>query len=137
MDASNLASCLAPSLLPIPEGKDQVQYVSQTIELLRRMISHHEEIFPSDGNGPVYEKFILTLPYVSLSPSLVSEDRTSSSRDGEEEDETSERSMRRSASDEGKSLADGDDHRHFLPLASQDSDYCTEDLNLLNETDVW
>ncbi len=22
-------------------------------------------------------------------------------------------------------------------LASQDSDYCTEDFNLLNETDVW
>ena len=22
-------------------------------------------------------------------------------------------------------------------LASQDSDYCTEDLNLMNETDVW
>lgn len=22
-------------------------------------------------------------------------------------------------------------------IASQDSDYCTEDLNLMNETDVW
>jgi hypothetical protein len=25
----------------------------------------------------------------------------------------------------------------YLFLASQDSDYCTEDFNLLNETDVW
>ena len=67
MDASNLASCLAPSLLPIPEEKDQVQYVTHTIELLRLMIVHHDEIFPSDGDGPVYEKFVLAIPlYVVL-----------------------------------------------------------------------
>ncbi|CAF4574704.1 unnamed protein product, partial [Rotaria socialis] len=28
MDASNLASCLAPTLMPIPEDKDQVQYLT-------------------------------------------------------------------------------------------------------------
>jgi len=62
MDASNLASCLAPTLLPIPEDKDQVQYLTHTIELIRTIITHHEEIFPSDGNGPVYEKFAITIP---------------------------------------------------------------------------
>ena len=46
MDASNLASCLAPTLMPIPEDKDQVQYLTHTIELIRTMITHHEEIFP-------------------------------------------------------------------------------------------
>jgi len=106
MDASNLASCLAPSLLPIPDDKDQVQYVTHTIELLRLMIIHHDQIFPSNGDGPVYEKFVLAIPL-----------------DGEEDEDDeiiSERSLRPSNSDEG----------------SQDSDYCTEDLNLLNETDV-
>lgn len=30
-------------------------------------------------------------------------------------------------------------HEKFISIlsASQDSDYCTEDFNLLNETDVW
>lgn len=62
MDASNLASCLAPTLMPIPEDKDQVQYLTHTIELLRTMINHHEEIFTSGGDGPVYEKFAIMLP---------------------------------------------------------------------------
>jgi hypothetical protein len=62
MDASNLASCLAPTLLPIPEGKDPVQYLTYTIELLRTMITHHEDIFPASDDGPVYEKFAITIP---------------------------------------------------------------------------
>ena len=53
MDASNLASCLAPSLIPIPEDKDQVQYVTHTIELIRTIINHHEEIFPTGDDEPV------------------------------------------------------------------------------------
>jgi hypothetical protein len=62
MDASNLASCLAPSLMPIPEDKDQVQYVTHTIELIRIIITHHDEIFPTSDDGPVYEKFAIMLP---------------------------------------------------------------------------
>ena len=61
MDASNLASCLTPTLMPIPEDKDQVQYLTHTIELIRIIITHHDEIFPSDGHGPVYEKFAVTV----------------------------------------------------------------------------
>jgi hypothetical protein len=62
MDASNLASCLAPSLMPIPDDKDQVQHLTYTIELVRLMINHHDEIFPCDGQGPVYEKFAIQMP---------------------------------------------------------------------------
>ncbi|CAF1293357.1 unnamed protein product [Rotaria sp. Silwood1] len=109
MDASNLASCLAPTLMPIPEDKDQVQYLTHTIELIRTMITRHEEIFPINDDDPIYEKFAITIPI-----------------DGEEDEDDegeiiSEHSLRRSPSDD----------------ASQDSDYCTEDFNLLNETDVW
>ncbi|CAF4999661.1 unnamed protein product [Rotaria socialis] len=73
------------------------------------MINHHEEVFPVNDEDPVYEKFAITIPI-----------------DGEEDEDDevegiSERSLRRSPSDD----------------ASQDSDYCTEDFNLLNETDVW
>ncbi|CAF1647633.1 unnamed protein product [Adineta ricciae] len=86
MDASNLASCLAPTLMPIPEDKDQVQYLTHTIELIRIIIIHHEEIFPSDGDGPVYEKFAIMVPI-----------------DGEEDEDDegiSERSLRRTPSDD-------------------------------------
>lgn len=62
MDASNLASCLAPTLMPIPEDKDQVQYLTHTIELIRTIITHHEEIFSSDNDGPIYEKFAISVP---------------------------------------------------------------------------
>ncbi|UJR37747.1 hypothetical protein I4U23_030441 [Adineta vaga] len=86
MDASNLASCLTPTLMPIPEDKDQVQYLTHTIELIRIIIIHHEEIFPSDGDGPVYEKFAIMVPI-----------------DGEEDEDDegiSERSLRRTPSDD-------------------------------------
>lgn len=62
MDASNLASCLAPTLMPIPEDKDQVQNLPYIIELVRIMIVHHEQIFPADVPGPTYEKFAITIP---------------------------------------------------------------------------
>ncbi|UJR08493.1 hypothetical protein I4U23_012759 [Adineta vaga] len=106
MDASNLASCLAPSLMPIPEDKDQVQYVTHTIELIRTIITHHDDIFPASDDGPIYEKFAITIPIEG--------------EEDEDDEGISERSMRHSPSDD----------------ASQDSDYCTEDFNLLNETDV-
>ncbi|CAF1005375.1 unnamed protein product [Adineta steineri] len=107
MDASNLASCLAPTLLPVPEDKVQVQYITHTIELIRTIITHHEEIFSASDDGPVYEKFAITIPIEG--------------EEDEDDEGISERSMRQSPSDD----------------ASQDSDYCTEDFNLLNETDVW
>ncbi|CAF4073687.1 unnamed protein product, partial [Rotaria magnacalcarata] len=86
MDASNLASCLAPTLMPIPEDKDQVQYLTHTIELIRTIITHHEEVFPSDGHGPVYEKFAITV--------------TIDGEEDEDDEGISERSLRRSPSDD-------------------------------------
>jgi hypothetical protein len=62
MDASNLASCLAPSLMPIPDDKDQVQYLTHTIELIRTMIIYYDDILPVDGHGTVYEKFLIAMP---------------------------------------------------------------------------
>ncbi|CAF1432429.1 unnamed protein product [Adineta ricciae] len=86
MDASNLASCLAPSLMPIPEDKDQVQYVTHTIELIRTIITRHDEIFPVNDDGPVYEKFAITIPIEG--------------EEDEDDEGISERSMRHSPSDD-------------------------------------
>ena len=57
MEPYNLAICFGPTLLPIPESKDQVQYQNLVNELMKHIILWHEEIFPRDG-GPVYEKYL-------------------------------------------------------------------------------
>lgn len=59
MDPYNLAICFGPTLLPIPEDKDQVQYQNLVNELIKNIIIYQEEIFPDDG-GIVYEKYIST-----------------------------------------------------------------------------
>ncbi|KAM7294509.1 SLIT-ROBO Rho GTPase-activating protein 3 isoform X2 [Ixodes scapularis] len=57
MDPYNLAICFGPTLVPIPEDKDQVQYQNLVNELVKGIIVYQEEIFPDDG-GLVYEKYI-------------------------------------------------------------------------------
>ncbi|XP_056646166.1 SLIT-ROBO Rho GTPase-activating protein 1-like isoform X2 [Diorhabda sublineata] len=57
MDPYNLAICFGPTLVPVPEDKDQVQYQNQVNELIKNIILFNEEIFPNDG-GTVYEKYI-------------------------------------------------------------------------------
>ncbi|KAL1492781.1 hypothetical protein ABEB36_010977 [Hypothenemus hampei] len=57
MDPYNLAICFGPTLVPVPDDKDQVQYQNQVNELIKNIIIFHDEIFPNDG-GPVYEKYI-------------------------------------------------------------------------------
>lgn len=57
MDPYNLAICFGPTLLPIPEDKDQVQYQNLVNELIKNIIVYQEDIFPDDG-GTVYEKYI-------------------------------------------------------------------------------
>ncbi|KRY12040.1 SLIT-ROBO Rho GTPase-activating protein 1 [Trichinella patagoniensis] len=59
MDPYNLAICFGPTLLPIPESKDQVFYHNHVNELMRNLIVFHDSIFPNDG-GIVYEKYLLT-----------------------------------------------------------------------------
>ncbi|KAK9758819.1 Variant SH3 domain [Popillia japonica] len=61
MDPYNLAICFGPTLVPVPDDKDQVQYQNQVNELIKNIIMYNEEIFPNDG-GCVYEK------YISLEP---------------------------------------------------------------------
>ena len=58
MDPYNLAICFGPTLLPIPQDRDQVQYQSNVNELIKNIIIHQEEVFPHDG-GQVYEKCII------------------------------------------------------------------------------
>ncbi|CAL4060574.1 unnamed protein product, partial [Meganyctiphanes norvegica] len=58
MDPYNLAICFGPTLVPIPEDKDQVQYQNLVNELIKNIIIFSEDIFPSDGGGTVYEKYI-------------------------------------------------------------------------------
>lgn len=57
MDPYNLAICFGPTLLPIPEDKDQVQYQNLVNELVKNIIMYQEDIFPQDG-GVYYEKYI-------------------------------------------------------------------------------
>ncbi|XP_014277540.1 SLIT-ROBO Rho GTPase-activating protein 1 isoform X1 [Halyomorpha halys] len=58
MDPYNLAICFGPTLVPVPEEKDQVQYQNQVNELIKNIIIFHEELFPTDIGGTMYEKYI-------------------------------------------------------------------------------
>ncbi|CAH0550335.1 unnamed protein product [Brassicogethes aeneus] len=57
MDPYNLAICFGPTLVPVPDDKDQVQYQNLVNELIKNIIIFNEDIFPNDG-GLVYEKYI-------------------------------------------------------------------------------
>lgn len=58
MDAYNIAICLAPTLIPVPDDKkDQVNHQTDTIELIKLIIQNSDEVFSMECEGPVYEKF--------------------------------------------------------------------------------
>src|SRR6218665_887486 len=59
MDPFNLAICLGPTLLPVPAGRDLVQYQGHVTELIKNIIIYQEDIFPRNIDGPVYEKCII------------------------------------------------------------------------------
>uniref|UniRef100_A0A1I7VIS1 F-BAR domain-containing protein n=1 Tax=Loa loa TaxID=7209 RepID=A0A1I7VIS1_LOALO len=59
MDPYNLAICFGPTLLPIPEGKDQVFYHNFVNELVKNLIVYHEQIFSAVLSGPRYEKYLI------------------------------------------------------------------------------
>ncbi|CAJ0928999.1 unnamed protein product, partial [Mesorhabditis belari] len=63
MEPHNLAICFGPTLLPIPEGKDQVFYHNFVNEFVRGLIVHNEKVFPSEQEmaGPVYDKYAFEL----------------------------------------------------------------------------
>ncbi|GMS95353.1 hypothetical protein PENTCL1PPCAC_17528 [Pristionchus entomophagus] len=79
MEPHNVAICLGPTLLPIPEGKDQVFYHNFVNELIRGMIIHHESVFPSIDALPgiVYDKY-----------KVAREEPFSYAEDGEGEEDT-------------------------------------------------
>ena len=58
MDASNLAICFGPTLMPVPDDRDQVFCQTYVNELIKNIIVHYETVFPFDG-GIVYERFIV------------------------------------------------------------------------------
>ena len=62
MDPYNLAICFGPTLVPIPTDRDQVIYQNLVNELIKNFIVFNEDIFPSDGLGTLYEKYISSEP---------------------------------------------------------------------------
>ncbi|XP_046661965.1 SLIT-ROBO Rho GTPase-activating protein 1-like isoform X3 [Homalodisca vitripennis] len=63
MDPYNLAICFGPTLVPVPEDKDQVQYQNQVNELIKNIILFNDEIFPThEIGGTFYEKYISREP---------------------------------------------------------------------------
>lgn len=64
MDVYNLAICFGPTLVPVPEEKDQVQYQNLVNDLIKNIILFHEDIFPSslEIGGLAYEKYISREP---------------------------------------------------------------------------
>ena len=92
MDAYNIAICLAPSLIPVPEDKrDQVNHQTDTIELIKIIIQNNDEIFSMDFDGPLYEKF----------DSELDNDEENIEESDEDEEEESERHFMRNLSDDG------------------------------------
>jgi len=62
MDPYNLAICFGPTLVPIPEDRDQVQFQNLVNELIKNFIIFHEDIFPTSVPGSVYEKYLTQEP---------------------------------------------------------------------------
>uniref|UniRef100_UPI00358ECBE6 SLIT-ROBO Rho GTPase-activating protein 1-like isoform X2 n=1 Tax=Myxine glutinosa TaxID=7769 RepID=UPI00358ECBE6 len=61
MDAYNLAVCFGPTLMPVPEGEDQVACQAPVNELMKSIIQLHEAVFPGPHEvlGPIYEKCMM------------------------------------------------------------------------------
>lgn len=92
MDPYNLAICFGPTLVPVPEDRDQVQYQNQVNELIKNIIIYNEEIFPQ-SDGIVYEKYISPEPDdqdVGDSPTGVQEDLYSEVYPSEDDSENME-----------------------------------------------
>ena len=53
MDPYNLAICFGPTLVPVPDHKDQVQYQNLVNELIKNFIIFHEDIFPTNIPGKI------------------------------------------------------------------------------------
>ncbi|KAJ8377506.1 hypothetical protein AAFF_G00259740 [Aldrovandia affinis] len=58
MDPYNLAICFGPTLMSVPEGHDQVSCQAHVNELIKTIIIHHRDVFPTarDLPGPLYDR---------------------------------------------------------------------------------
>ncbi|XP_026475211.1 SLIT-ROBO Rho GTPase-activating protein 1-like isoform X4 [Ctenocephalides felis] len=61
MDPYNLAICFGPTLVPVPDDRDLVQFQNLVNELIKNIIVFYEDLFPKDG-GILYEKYISKEP---------------------------------------------------------------------------
>ena len=94
MDAYNIAICLAPTFIPVPEDKrDQVNHQTDTIELIKLIIQHNEEIFGMEYDGPNYEKF---------DSEMDNDDDNLIEETSDDEEEDSEKQYLRNLSDDGE-----------------------------------
>merc|ERR1719219_3149126 len=69
MDPWNLAICFGPTLVPIPEDRDQVQFQNLVNELIKNFIIFNEDIFPNSVPGSVYEKYLTIEPDIDMGDS--------------------------------------------------------------------
>ena len=77
MDAYNIAICLAPTLIPVPDDKkDQVNHQTDTIELIKLIIQNCDEVFSMECDGPVYEKFDSEIDNDDIDEATDEEDET-------------------------------------------------------------
>jgi hypothetical protein len=93
MDSYNIAICLAPTLIPVPEDKkDQVNHQTDTIELIKILIQYNDEIFTQECDGHLYCKFDTDVADECDGENIEESD--------EEEEEESERQFMRNLSDD-------------------------------------
>ena len=59
MDPYNLAICFGPTLVPIPEERDQVQFQNLVNELIKNFIIFHEDIFPLSVPGKIMNLILI------------------------------------------------------------------------------
>ncbi|XP_015365720.1 PREDICTED: SLIT-ROBO Rho GTPase-activating protein 1-like [Diuraphis noxia] len=123
MDVYNLAICFGPTLVPVPEEKDQVQYQNLVNDLIKNIILFHEDIFPSptDIGGLVYEKYISREPDdvdVGDSPSDHAQEDIDSEVYPSEDDEEREKPAVEPCA---KSITSSDDSTRRRTSSSNDS----------------
>ena len=87
MDPYNLAICFGPTLVPIPENHDQVQYQNLVNELIKNFIIFHEDIFPSCIPGTVYEKYLTLEPEDEMAEPPAVDPGTDEMEDNESEEQ--------------------------------------------------
>ncbi|XP_055338072.1 SLIT-ROBO Rho GTPase-activating protein 1-like isoform X2 [Paramacrobiotus metropolitanus] len=93
MDRFNLAICFGPTLLPIPESRDQVQYQQRVNVLIKNIFLYQEDIFPQNF-GVVYEKYDVDVGEITEHDALGSSENLS--------DDETEQIMPDTSEDEGE-----------------------------------